>query len=227
MHRIKFAFAPALTFAMAFSLPAAPATLGASPATQIAQNAAPRPPAPRGSAAAPAPQAPPPPSAAAATSAGIGEAAAAPAPVVPTRTEILNFDNWSVTCNEFAEGPRKRVCSALLRIIQEKTAQVVFSWTVAVDNNRQMVTVMQTPTGVAIAPGVELRIGTTSPRKIPFTSCENGHCVASIVMDAALLRELTTAPMAEAVIQGSQGNNVQFNIQMKGFDRAYAVLSRW
>jgi invasion protein IalB len=35
---------------------------------------------------------------------------------------------------------------------------------------------------------------------------------------------MTTSPTAEAVIQGSQGNTVQFNIQMKGFDRAYAAL---
>jgi invasion protein IalB len=230
MRRMRLAFGPAVIAALALLPPgafAAPATM------QTAQNTAPRPPAARGQSAPPLAQAPiaQPPAAApivptAPAVPGVGEAAPAPAAVVPTRTEILNFDNWVVTCNEFAEGPRTRVCSALLRIIQEKTAQIVFSWTVAVDTNKQMVTVMQTPTGVAIAPGVELRIGKAAPRKIPFTSCETGRCVASVVMDAALLRDLTTTPTAEAVIQGSQGNNVQFNIQMKGFDKAYAILSR-
>lgn len=151
--------------------------------------------------------------------------APAPAPV-PTRTEILNFDNWIVTCNEFAEGPRTRVCSALLRILQDNTAQVVFSWTIAVDDKKQLVTILQTPTGVAIPPGVELRVGNAAPRKIPFASCETGRCVAALTMDAALLRELAAAPAAEAVIEGSRGNSVRFTIQMKGFDKAYAVLSR-
>jgi len=144
----------------------------------------------------------------------------------PTRTEILNFENWVVTCNEFAEGSKPRVCTALLQIAQQNTNQVVFAWSIAVDNTKQMVTIMQTPTGVNIPPGIELRVGKVPPRKIPFASCDTGRCVATLPMDAALLREMTTVPNAEAVIQGSQGNTVQFNIQMKGFDKAYAVLSR-
>jgi invasion protein IalB len=151
--------------------------------------------------------------------------AAPPAPKVPTRTEILNFDSWVVTCNEFAE-PKSRACSALLQILQQNTNQVVFSWTVALDNAKQIITVMQTPTGVAIPPGVELHVGKAAARKIPFASCESGRCVATVAMDANLLRDMAANPTAEAVIQGSQGNTVQFNIQMKGFDRAYAVVSR-
>jgi len=237
MHPMTPAFRPikvVVFAAIAFLIFAVPEALSAAASLQTAQNVAPRPPpAQRGSPTAPVAQAPiAQPSAVAPAAAtlpatpGVGEAVPAPAAVVPTRTEILNFDNWVVTCNEFAEGPRTRVCSALLRIIQEKTAQIVFSWMVAVDNNKQMITIMQTPTGVAIGPGVELRIGKSAPRRIPFASCETGHCVASMAMDIALLRELTVATTAEAVIQGSQGNNVQFNIQMKGFDRAYTVLSR-
>lgn len=157
-----------------------------------------------------------------------GKEAGQPQPPAPTatRTEILNLDNWVVTCNEFAEGPRKRVCSALLRIVQQNTNQVVFSWTVAVEGNKQMVAIMQTPTGVAIAPGVELKVGKLPAQKLSYASCDNGRCVATMTMDNALLHEMTTVPTAEATIQGAQGNTVQFNIQLKGFDRAYAVLSK-
>jgi invasion protein IalB len=73
---------------------------------------------------------------------------------------------------------------------------------------------------------VELRVGKLPSQKIPFASCDPGRCIATTTLDANLLREMTTSPTAEAVIQSSQGNAVQFNIQMKGFDRAYAVLSR-
>jgi invasion protein IalB len=154
-------------------------------------------------------------------------AAQAPAPPqVPTRTEILNFENWAVTCNEFAESPKAKRCSALLQILQQNTNQIVFTWTVAMDDRKQLVAVMQTPTGVVIPPGVELRVGKLPSQKIPFASCDPGRCIATTTVDANLLREMTTSPTAEAVIQGSQGNTVQFTIQLKGFDRAYAVLSR-
>jgi invasion protein IalB len=188
---------------------------GAAGTVQLAQNP---PPAARSPPQAPA--APPAPAAAAQPQ----QPAAAP-PKIPTRTEILNFDNWVVTCNEFAE-PKTRVCTALLQIMQQNTNQPVFSWTVALDNSKQAITIMQTPTGVVIPPGVELRIGKPPARKISFASCDSGRCIATMTMDANLLRDMTTTPTAEAVIQGSQGNTVQFNIQMKGFDKAYAVLSR-
>jgi len=141
-------------------------------------------------------------------------------------TRHLNFENWAVTCNEFAEGPRVRRCSALLQILQQNTNQVVFTWTVALDERKQLVSVMQTPTGVVIPLGVELRVGKLPSQKIPFASCDTGRCIATTTLDANLLREMTISPTAEAVIQGSQGNTVQFNIQLKGFDRAYAILSR-
>jgi invasion protein IalB len=154
-------------------------------------------------------------------------AAQAPTPPqIPTRTEILNFENWAVTCNEFADAPRAKRCSALLQILQQNTNQIVFTWTVAMDEHKQLVAIMQTPTGVVIPPGVELKIGKLPAQKIPFASCDPGRCVATAPVDTNLVREMTTSPTAEAIIQGSQGNTVQFNIQMKGFDRAYAVLSR-
>lgn len=163
----------------------------------------------------------------AAVPSGQAPAAQAPAPPqVPTRTEILNFENWAVTCNEFADSPKAKRCSALLQILQQNTNQIVFTWTVAMDDRKQLVAVMQTPTGVVIPPGVELRVGKLPSQKIPFASCDPGRCIATTTVDANLLREMTTSPTAEAVIQGSQGNTVQFNIQLKGFDRAYAVLSR-
>jgi invasion protein IalB len=150
--------------------------------------------------------------------------AAAPQQIL-TRTDIQYFDNWTVTCNEFAEGPRTRVCAALLQVVQQENNQRVFAWNITLDNNKQMLTELQTLTGVAIPPGVELRIG-KNVRKVPFTACDTAGCLASLPMDAALVRELTASPTVDAVIQARQGNAVQYNIQMKGFDKAVAVLSK-
>jgi invasion protein IalB len=221
---------PRLIAAAAIAISAYPPAADAvdGPArTQTAQaptgRSTPRAPAAAPAAAQPAAPAAPAP---AAQPAG-GQPASAPAPPpIPTRTEILNFENWVVTCNEFAEGPKTRACSALLQIVQQNTNQIVFAWTIGFDNAKQIVTVMQTPTGVNIPPGIELRVGKVPPHKIPFASCDAGRCVATSPMDATLLREMTTVPTAEAIVQGSQGNTVQFTIQMKGFDKAFAALSR-
>ncbi len=143
----------------------------------------------------------------------------------PFKTEILNFDNWNVTCREFAEGKRKKICFAVLQIIQSNNNQVVFTWTVGSDDeNRQMIT-FQTPTGVAITPGVELKLA-KSNRTVPYTACETGHCVASLGLDAGLVKDIAATTDAQAVIHASNGQDVQVNIPLKGFEKAYAALPK-
>ena len=110
--------------------------------------------------------------------------------------------------------------------MQQNTNQLVFAWSVTLDANKQANAVVQTPTGINLAPGVDIRIGKAPPRKMPFTSCEPNFCIAKSPLDTAILHEMVTNPTAEATIQSSQGSDVKFNIQMKGFDRAFAALAR-
>lgn len=152
----------------------------------------------------------------------------APAPTPPPqpyKTEILNFDNWTVTCRDFAEGKRKHICFAALQIIQQNNNQVVFSWTIGTDDeNRQLMT-FQSPTGVAITPGITLKL-TKGEKTVPYTACETGHCLATLPLDANLVREITATPDAQAIIHASDGRDVQINIPTKGFDKAYAALPK-
>ena len=155
-----------------------------------------------------------------------GQAAAPqPGPALK-RTEVFYFDNWTVTCNEFAEGPKKRACAAQLQVKQAQNNNVVFAWTVSIDDDKRPLAVLQTPTGISIAPGVEVRLGKASPRKIPLTMCETGRCIASTTMDAAFVRDLSTTPNAEVVIYAPNGAGVQFNFPLKGFESAYAEVQR-
>jgi invasion protein IalB len=152
--------------------------------------------------------------------------AEAPPQPEPTRQEIVKFDTWTLTCNEFAEGPRTRVCSAVTRFYNNQTKQLVFQWTFGLDNNKQLVTVIETLPGVTIPPGIELRIGKSAAHKIPYVICETGVCIAKSNVDANLLRDLTGSPAADVLIQNSQGNPMQLSVPLKGFERAYAVLSK-
>jgi invasion protein IalB len=150
-----------------------------------------------------------------------------PAPVQPIRTEILNFDNWSVTCREFAEGKHKRICFALLQIAQQNNNQnqVIFSWTIGSDDDNRQFMTLQTPTGVAITPGIELKLSKGN-HTVPYTACETGHCIATMALDAALARDIGASADIQAVIHASDGRDVQVNIPMKGFDKAYAALPK-
>jgi invasion protein IalB len=150
--------------------------------------------------------------------------AAAPAARSPQRTEIVKFDNWTVTCLEYPEGTPKKTCAAQLQVQQSGSNQVLLAWTVSLNDSKQFVTMLQTPTGVSIPSGVELQPEKAGKRKLPYESCEPARCTSTFTIDAALLRELSTAPTAQVVIFAANGQSVQFNIPIKGFDKASAHL---
>jgi invasion protein IalB len=148
----------------------------------------------------------------------------APAPRQPFRTEIVRFDNWAVTCLEYAEGVPKKTCAAQVQVQQSGTTQIILVWTVSVNESKQFVSVLQTPTGISIGAGVELQPEKAGKRKLNYESCEASRCTATLTMDAALLREVTAAGSAQVVIYALNGQSVTFSFPIKGFDKATAHL---
>lgn len=142
----------------------------------------------------------------------------------PIRTEIVRFDGWSVTCNEFAEANRKRHCVAQMQVQPNNANQVVMTWSIAINDNKQFVMAIQTPTGVMIAPGVKLKLEKAAERTVAYESCDTGQCIATQVIDNNLLRDLSAATTAQVTMQATNGNQVNLNFSIKGADKALAHL---
>ncbi|WP_342362962.1 invasion associated locus B family protein [Terrarubrum flagellatum] len=155
-------------------------------------------------------------------------APSAPAPSTSTRTEILTFDNWTVTCRDGKEPTDKRLCAAELQITQPSNNSnvVVFAWQIGFNNAGALVSVLRFPPGLLLAPGVELKLSGKEPRKLPFTTCEPNRCDAATLMDDALIREIAATEQAEATIYASDGRGLKFTIQPKGFQQALAALRK-
>ncbi len=144
------------------------------------------------------------------------------------RTEILNYDNWTVTCRDGRDPKEKRVCSAEHQIFQDVGGQrrPVFVWIMGLNKDGVPATALRFLPGVQIGPGVELRFGDKAPRKVPITTCEPAVCEASTTMDDAFVREASAVLQGEAVIQASDGRAVTFTLNMKGFAQAAAAIRR-
>ena len=158
------------------------------------------------------------------------QAPAAPAqpaaPQQPTRTEVLNFDNWSVTCQEFGDPSPRRNCAAQLNVQQQGTQNIILAWIVTAPEKTQLLSVMQLPTGVIIPPGIEATIGRANARKLGYSRCEPQRCEAVIPMDEAMVRDASAAADAKVAITGSNGQTITFSFPMKGFDKALAALRK-
>jgi invasion protein IalB len=141
------------------------------------------------------------------------------------KTETINYENWILTCREFLEGPKKRNCSISVAVQKQDTNQIVLALTLQPNEQGQMVASIQTPTGVAIAPGVEFKLEKAAARKFVFDFCEPSRCSASLIADKNFIREASAAANLTVVIQSSDGKPVNFDFPIKGFDKAYAKMT--
>lgn len=158
-------------------------------------------------------------------------AATLPAPQSGTtlpaqRTETINYDNWILTCREFLEGTKKRTCSATVALQRSETGQIVLALTVQLNDQGRTTASLQTPTGVAITPGIELKFDKAAARKAAYDSCEPSYCVANLTADTSLIRDASVSGMMTVVVQSSEGKPVSFEFPIKGFDKAYVKMTK-
>lgn len=159
----------------------------------------------------------------------VEEAQASTSAAAQSRTEILTYDNWTVTCRDGRDPKEKRVCSAQLDIYQDAgngQRRVVFSWLMGLNKDNQLTTALRFLPGISIVPGVELKFADKTPRRVPIVSCEPAACEATTPMDDAFMREGSQVIQAEAVVTAADGRQVTFTINMKGFAQAVAAIRR-
>ncbi len=148
------------------------------------------------------------------------------APSATQRTERTVYDSWTVTCSETVEKTSKKTCSALLQVVEEKQRQVLLVWVIGRDNQGVLRTVIQSPTGIQIPKGLELRFGNGPARALPYTACTPQNCEASTVMDDAMVRDANASPEATATIVAVDGRTINFKMGIKGIDKALAALGK-
>jgi invasion protein IalB len=152
--------------------------------------------------------------------------APASTPTATQRTERTVFDAWTVTCSETVEKTSKKMCSAMLQMVEEKQQQVLLVWVIGRDNQGVMRTVIQSPTGIQIPKGVEIKFGVGPARTMAYTICTPKACEASMAVDDAMARDATASQEATATIVLVDGRSVNFKIGIKGLDKALVALGK-
>jgi invasion protein IalB len=152
--------------------------------------------------------------------------AAAAAAAAPARTETVTYDSWSVTCRDTLDTKSKKVCSATLQVADEKSGQTLLVWIIGHNSEGALLTLMRTPTGVLIQKGVELKLGSGPTRKLGYLSCDARQCEATAPIDDAIAREAAGAKEATITVYATDGRGINFNVPVKGTDKAIAAVGR-
>lgn len=152
---------------------------------------------------------------------------------VPERTESMNFHNWAVTCQVFSEKPKQESCRAQLRAEQSHSRRIILVWTVFISGRKQPVGVLETLTGVMIAPGVGVHFdggnakgkkSKSSEWKFSYQDCEPAHCHAVRTLDSKFIHAASAAATASVMIRAVNGKTLRISFPVKGFGKAYAQL---
>jgi invasion protein IalB len=150
----------------------------------------------------------------------------AAATLPPQRTETINYENWILTCREFLDGPKKRTCSATVAVQRTETGQTVLALALQPNDQGRMIASIQIPSGVAITPGIDVKFDKAFTRKFAFDFCEPSRCSASFAADSTFIQDLSAAASVKITLQSSDGKPVNFEFPVKGFDKAYAKMTK-
>jgi len=153
---------------------------------------------------------------------GAGQPAAPPQ---PKWTTTGTFGSWETRCTT-PPGQAARLCTAVLEVIDNRNKSVLLAWIVGPDGKGALQTVLQTPTGVMIANGVEVKLGNGAVRKIGYQSCSSQQCTATAPMNDAFLKEVVAAQKADVTLTVLNGQALNFGIPVAGLDKALAAIKK-
>ena len=152
--------------------------------------------------------------------------AAPAAPAAPVRTETINYGSWTVTCREAIDKSSKRTCSGVLQMIDQQRRQVLLTWIIARDPQGLLRTVIQAPTGVLVQKGIELKLGKSPMRTVPYLACEPQRCEATMTMDDAMVKDSMASQEAVATIFATDGRGINFTLPITGVDKVFASIGK-
>jgi invasion protein IalB len=146
------------------------------------------------------------------------------APAVQWRT-VGTFGSWEARCAT-PPGRTTQLCTAVLQVINNQNKNVLMSWIVGPDDKGALQAVFQTPTGVMIGNGVDVKLGNAAVRKISFQTCTPQQCTATGPMNDAFVKEITGAERANITLTAANGQALNFGIPVAGFDKALAAIKK-
>lgn len=149
------------------------------------------------------------------------------------RTESKAVDAWQVNCN-FGKNNQKLGCSAILKITQKIAAKtdkdkpqdsVVMLWQIGKGSDGSYVSSIQTPTGVLIKPGVQLKLASVHGVTLTYVACDSSACTAGAVLDDNLIQQAKKAQTAEITLQSIDGKAYTYSFSPKGIDKAILEIN--
>ena len=133
-------------------------------------------------------------------------------------------NDWQVRCDT-PPGAQGEQCALIQSVTAEDRANVgltVIVLKTADQKSRQMRVVA--PVGVLLPSGLGLKIDQVDVGRAGFVRCLPNGCVAEVVMDDNLVKQMRTGQTATFIIFQTPEEGIGFPMSLKGFSEGYDKL---
>jgi invasion protein IalB len=134
------------------------------------------------------------------------------------------FNDWQIRCDT-PPGAQGEQCALIQSVTAEDRANVGITVIVlkTADQKSRLMRVVA-PMGVLLPSGLGLKIDQVDVGRAGFVRCLPSGCVAEVVMDEPLLKQLRTGTTATFIIFQTPEEGIGFPMSLKGFGEGYDKL---
>jgi invasion protein IalB len=134
------------------------------------------------------------------------------------------FNDWQIRCDT-PPGAQGEQCALIQSVTAEDRANVGITVIVlkTADQKSRLMRVVA-PMGVLLPSGLGLKIDQVDVGRAGFVRCLPSGCVAEVVMDETLIKQLRTGTTATFIIFQTPEEGIGFPMSLKGFGDGYDKL---
>ncbi|HVY51301.1 MAG TPA: invasion associated locus B family protein [Devosia sp.] len=151
-------------------------------------------------------------------------ASALPSAALPQGVVKAQYGDWQMSCDT-PPGASFEQCAIIQNVTAEDQPNVGLSVIVlkTADQKARLLRVLA-PLGVLLPNGLGLNIDGTDMGRVAFVRCLPNGCVAEVVMDDALLNQLSNGKTAIFVVFKTPEEGIGIPVSLKGFADGFKQL---
>jgi invasion protein IalB len=139
------------------------------------------------------------------------------------QASIASYDDWRVACP--AAETKDVSCELSTDVIDRSqgTSNTIARATITTDKDGKKMLGFVLPYGVALEPGMGLRVGKDPVKIYQYRTCNTVGCIAIAPFDEALASSLKNADDAAVMFAGLDGKPVAVPMSFKGYQQSLAA----
>jgi invasion protein IalB len=126
---------------------------------------------------------------------------------------IANYEDWRLSCTQ--QPPAAAACQLAQEVADRKTRTTIVRLVLWHQKDAPTVSIV-VPVNVLLPAGIGVRVDSNPAKTYPYTTCDQGGCLASIFADKTLYDSLVRASQIHVVVTSLAGKSVEIALSSKG-----------